>query len=188
MHIKLIEKLEDIPLPSEQWNSMVANNQTNTIFQTYEWFVSWWRALGKNNQLVLLIAYESNKVIAFAPLMLTNNSYGNKSLSFAGDTNSDYCDFVISGNHMNVISAFLEFINTRITGWNSISFINIPGQSITLSCLQTICLENKNYNISIKQRVKAPALLLNKHLNQVNSLINKYSVTRHMRKIEKLGN
>lgn len=185
MRIDWIKQFDDIPLSRDEWNDIVQHNHTNTVFQTYEWLESWWNSLGKHNQLVFLIAYDNEQIIGFAPLMMVNSLYGSKSLHFAGDTNADYCDFVINGNHMKIISAFLEFLDKNISAWNSMTLINIPSNSITLSCLQTICHEKK-YNIAIKQRIKAPALLIN---NQSEALatVNKYSVLRHLRKIEKHG-
>lgn len=187
MHIERVEQFDEIPLNREQWNNMVKYNHTNTIFQTYEWFESWWRSLGRNNQLVFLIAYDFDQIVGFAPLMIVNNLYSKKSLHFASDKNSDYCDFVINGNYMKTISAFLEYLNSCFTQWNSMVLQNIPSESITLACLQTICQE-KDYNISIKRRIKAPALLIENQHNHALSLINKYSVTRHLKKVIKLGN
>lgn len=186
MHIECINQFEDIPLTPEQWNNLVQKNDTNTIFQTYEWFESWWKVLGKKHQLVFLVAYDLGSVIGFVPLMLVNSSYGYKSLHFASDTNADYCDFVINGNHMSVISEFLKYIDTAVTGWKKITLLNIPSQSITLACLQTICLEQK-FNIAVKERTKAPALVINNRQEQALTLVNKYSVTRHLRKINKIG-
>lgn len=186
MHIEWFDQFQDIPLSRRQWNDLVSKNDTNTIFQTYEWFESWWNVLGKKHQLVFLAAYDLDTIVGFVPLMLVDNSYGKKSLHFAGDTNADYCDFVIDGNHMNIISEFMKYINTVITDWNTITLLNIPSQSITLACLQTICLE-QDYNIAVKQRVKAPALVIDGRQKQVLALVNKYSVTRHLRKINENG-
>ncbi len=186
MHIEWIDQFQDIPLSPRQWNDLVSKNDTNTIFQTYEWFESWWKVFGKKHQLVFLVAYDLDTIVGFVPLMLVDNLYGNKSLHFAGDTNSDYCDFVIAGNHMNVISEFMKYINTVVTDWNTITLLNIPGQSITLACLQTICHE-QGYNIDVKHRVKAPALVIDGRQEEALALVNKYSVKRHLRKINEHG-
>lgn len=186
MYIDCIDKFDDIPLSPQQWNAMVQKNDTNTVFQTYEWFESWWKVLGNKHRLVFLIAYDTDDIVGFVPLMLVDNLYGNKSLHFASDANADYCDFVINANHMTVISAFLKFIDTGVPEWNTMLLINIPGESITAACLQTVCQE-QNYNIAIKHRVKAPTLLIGDRPEQASTLINKYSVTRHLRKIKKQG-
>lgn len=186
MHIEWIDQFQDIPLSPEQWNNLVQKNDTNTVFQTYEWFESWWKVFGKKHQLVFLVAYDLGSVIGFVPLMLIDSSYGNKSLHFAGDTNADYCDFVIDGNQLKVISEFLKYIDTVVTDWTTMILLNIPSQSTTLACLQTICQE-QDYNIAIKQRVKAPALIIEGRQQQALALVNKYSVTRHLRRINKHG-
>lgn len=186
MHIELIEQVEDIPLDRTSWNSMVQKNQTNTVFQTYEWFESWWKNYGKKNRLVFLLAYQDEQLVAFAPLMLTSHPYGQKVLHFIGDMNADYCDFVINGNHMQVIAGFVEFLYSGIVDWTSMLLLNLPGQSTTLSCLQTVCHEN-GYNIDIKLPVSTPTLYIRNHEDEALALVNKYSVKRHLRKLEKIG-
>lgn len=186
MRIELIERIEDIPLDRDSWNSMVQNNETNSVFQTHEWFESWWKSYGQKNRLIFLLAYSDNKLLGFAPLMLTQHTYGQKVLHFVGDMNADYCDFVIDGNHMEVISAIIQYLYSGIIDWNSMLLLNIPDQSTTLSCLQTICHE-KGYNIDVKLPVSTPTLYIRNHRDEALAIINKYSVTRHIRKLEKTG-
>jgi CelD/BcsL family acetyltransferase involved in cellulose biosynthesis len=186
MHIELIQQIEDLPLDRASWHSMLQDNGTNTVFQTYEWFDSWWKNYGKSHQLVFLLAYQDEQLLAFAPLMLTTHAHGQKILHFIGDMNTDYCDFVINGNHMQVIAEFVQFLYSGVVDWTSMLLLNIPDQSTTPACLQTICHE-KGYNIDIKLPVSTPTLYIRGHRDEALAIVNKYSVNRHLRKLQKLG-
>ena len=48
-----------------QWNALVAANETNTIFQTYEWFDAWWQAFGAARELFLLVVREGDAHLRF---------------------------------------------------------------------------------------------------------------------------
>jgi len=187
MRVESFSKIEDIPLDRASWNAMVQNNETNTVFQTWEWFHSWWKNYGSKHELVFLIAYQGDRKVGFVPLMRSKQSYGQKILHFAGDTNADYCDFVIETNHLQAIDAFLRHLYSGAVGWTSMLLLNIPDQSTSIACLRTICHKN-NYNIQIKLPVPAPTLYIKNHRQDALATVNKYSVTRHLRKIEKLGN
>src|ERR1700754_4495691 len=53
--IQLIEQREQIPLTAKEWNDLVAHNETNSIFQTYEWFDAWWQTFGGAHELFFLL-------------------------------------------------------------------------------------------------------------------------------------
>jgi hypothetical protein len=45
--IQLIESAADIPLSATAWNALVSLNETNSVFQTHEWFDACYREAGR---------------------------------------------------------------------------------------------------------------------------------------------
>src|SRR5690606_12642575 len=66
MRVELITRRSDIPLDAERWNALVADNEINTVFQTYEWFDSWWQVFGKGRELFFLVVREGDEIVGFA--------------------------------------------------------------------------------------------------------------------------
>ena len=186
IRIELFKTIEEIPLDKTSWNKMIQNNITNTIFQTYEWFHSWWSSFGKTSKLIFLIAYEGDNIIGFAPFMLSTYSYGQRILRFAGDLNADYCDFVINANHIQVMEAFFNYLYESDISWTSMLLVNIPDHSLTPSCMLTISHKRRFY-LQTKAPVPTPTLLTKNHKADVSSIVGKYSINRHIRKLSKLG-
>jgi len=185
MQIKLSNSIDNIPLTKKLWNELVQKNSTNTVFQTYEWFISWWGNFNENHEMFFLTAYKDDNIVGFAPLMISIEPFGRRIIKFIGDGNSDYCDFVINENRYETISAFLDYINKSEIKWSSISLLNIPSSSTTRACVDTYCLES-NIHIQVLKNTKTPILLLN-DTQLVHEMTNKYSVMRHVKKINKAG-
>lgn len=186
IEISLSNNINDIPVDKELWNSLIKDNETNTIFQTYEWFHAWWNSYGNKHQLVFLTAYYKSKIIGFAPLMVCKEAFSQRVVRFVGDSNTDYCDFVTSKNRLKTIDEFIRYLYSGKVKWTSIVLLNIPDYSTSISCLRTIS-HKKSYNIQIKSPVPAPVLLIKENKNNAGKLSNKYSVKRHIKKISSHG-
>ena len=74
MNFTLVTDINQINIDKNTWNALVLQNQTNTIFQTYEWFHSWWEAFGDEYQLVFIIIKDEDHLKGFAPLMIQANT------------------------------------------------------------------------------------------------------------------
>jgi len=70
IEVELIEDRQRIPFSARDWNELSARSETNTIFQTYEWFDAWWSVFGPHNDLFFLVLRKRGEVVGFAPFML----------------------------------------------------------------------------------------------------------------------
>lgn len=186
MHIKHCTKLDEIPIDRVLWDKLVSLSDTDTIFQTYDWFHSWWKTYGHQYQLMFLIAYDKEDIIGFAPLMMRNQQWFKPALRFVGDNNADYCDFIISKNRLEVAACFLEYLYSGVISWSKFNLQNIPDTSTTYALLQTLAHAN-HYAIVTKRAIAAPTLLIKNHEEDALSRSNKYSVMRHVNKLNNLG-
>lgn len=186
MKIRLYEDISTIPLNESTWNDLVSKNETNTIFQTYQWFISWWQSFGIDKNLLFLVAYENKKIVAFAPLMILNEYFCKRVIKFVGDGNSDYSDFVITGNKHKAIYAFMDYIYINVNSWTEINLKNIPNYSTTRSCIETYHL-SKNSHLQILNSTTTPTLLLKNNPIFAKKITKKYSIMRHVRKLDNQG-
>jgi CelD/BcsL family acetyltransferase involved in cellulose biosynthesis len=129
--VELITRRSDIPLDAKQWNALAAANETNTVFQTYEWFDAWWEAMGEGRELFFIVIREGDEVCGFAPLMRRRSQFGWRLLEFAGTGNADYQDFILPRDKPRQLAAVCDFLRLRHWSWERLALSNVPSLSST---------------------------------------------------------
>ncbi len=174
--VELIEQRALIPLSPEEWNSLVARNETNSVFQTYEWFDAWWRTFGDAHQLFFLLLKQEGRVIGFGAMMLRRVAFGGRRLEFVGTGNADYQDFVVPQDKPAALLAICEFLRAHSSRWRSAWLTNVPSQSSTMFHL----LESGRQvglHVIEEARVRCPSLQLSDRAG-AEKLLKKYSMKR----------
>ncbi len=187
LHVALVSERARIPLSREQWNSLVEANETNTVFQTYEWFDCWWGAFGHSGRLAFLAVYREEQVVGFAALMSRKVLPGFTQLQFVGTGNSDYQDIVAPAECKRaVVAAICKFLQECDVSWQRLWLSNIPERSTTLSCLRS---EGSKYGLDLLLEAvePCPALVLDGEQQAVRDRINKYSLRRPLNWFTKRG-
>jgi peptidoglycan/xylan/chitin deacetylase (PgdA/CDA1 family)/CelD/BcsL family acetyltransferase involved in cellulose biosynthesis len=110
-----------------EWNALLRESRSNSIFVTPEWVTAWWTAYGSPSELRVLAAYdEAGLLRGIAPLRAKQTTrYGQTvhALQFLGDapvdSDSDYLDMVIApGSAGPVMDAFLRHWSQDLrNGW-----------------------------------------------------------------------
>ena len=117
---------------SEEWKRVLAKDTRATIFDTWEWYATYWRHHRKGELHVLAVT-DNGKPLAFAPLFMeTKNFMGLaiKRISFLGTDRSDYGRFITSnGTGLECLAAIVEYFNREYTGWDIIDLRNVPASS-----------------------------------------------------------
>ncbi|WP_161966096.1 GNAT family N-acetyltransferase [Steroidobacter cummioxidans] len=175
--IELIERREQIPLTAREWNDLVAQNETNSIFQTYEWFDAWWQTFGAAHELFFMLLRREGRVIGFAAMMLRNVSWRGRRLEFVGTGNADYQDFVLPYDKPAAIVSICKFLRTRASRWRSAWLSNVPRQSSTLAQLQNAGIGHGLYFVQ-EAHQRCPALRLESDRSGAEKLLKKYSLKR----------
>lgn len=184
MHFEIIDKIEDIPISSSQWNSLVSSNSTKSVFLLYEWVISWWKIFGTSHTLTIAFCKDdSGKIIGFSPLMIAKRDKGRRELCFIGDTNADYLDFVIDENKSNLLIPFVNFVFNNLD-WDSVCLKNIPSNSPTLKIIQQWQKNSKSYYLSTDVTV-CPTIIFDGKIEKI--LLNKYSSKRPYNYFNRLG-
>jgi CelD/BcsL family acetyltransferase involved in cellulose biosynthesis len=175
--IELIQQRDQIPLTAREWNDLVAHNETNSIFQTYEWFDAWWQTFGGAHQLFFLLLRREGRVIGFGAMMLRNVSWGGRRLEFVGTGNADYQDFVLPHDKPAAMVSLCKFLRVHSMRWRSAWLCNVPSQSSTLDELHKAGAGSKLYFVQEAQ-LRCPALRLEDDRPGAEKLLKKYSLKR----------
>lgn len=174
--VELIEDRSQIPLAAAEWNELVARNETNSVFQTYQWFDAWWRTFGADHQLFFLLLRQEGRIVGFGAMMLRRMSFGARRLEFVGTGNADYQDFVVLQDKQAAMHAICEFLRAHSSRWSSACLTNVPSQSSTLFYLHEA---GRRFGLHLVEegRVRCPALQLSDR-QSAQKLLKKYSLKR----------
>jgi CelD/BcsL family acetyltransferase involved in cellulose biosynthesis len=165
-----------LPLSPGQWNELVGRNETNSIFQTFEWFDSWWRTFGGEGRLFFLAVRRRQEIIGFATLMLRKR-LGLRQLELVGTGSADYQDFVLPIDKASAMGAIGRFLRANRRRWDRLHLVNIPDTSSTLGLLLASADDNQLALIE-EARVRCPTLIVADDEAAVKKLISKYSMRR----------
>jgi CelD/BcsL family acetyltransferase involved in cellulose biosynthesis len=177
LEIELIQERSALPLSPGQWNDLVRRNETNSIFQTFEWFDSWWLTFGGQGRLFFLAVRRRQEIIGFATLMLRRNRLGLRQLELAGTGSADYQDFVLPIDKASAIRAIGRFLSANRRRWDRLYLVNIPDTSSTLRLLMASADDHRLAFIE-EARVRCPTLIVADEEAAVKKLISKYSMRR----------
>ncbi len=187
MRVELITRRSDIPLDAERWNALVADNEINTVFQTYEWFDSWWQVFGKGRELFFLVVRAGDEIVGFAPLMRRRSVYGWRVLEFVGTGNSDYQDFILPKDKPRAMAAICRFLHSKWWKWDRFALANLPGHSSSVALL-TAAARDIGLRLVDEIHVPCPALDFEADSQRARHMIDKYSLRRPLNWFRKHGN
>lgn len=124
----------------DEWNALVQRSSTNTIFQTFEWHMSWWKAFSDSAQLLILIAETDGELVGIAPFMIVRRwSLGRKRriIEFIGGDAIDYADCIVDQSHAAIIPLFLDWLTEHKHLWDMLYLFNVSDTSPLLSVLHS---------------------------------------------------
>jgi CelD/BcsL family acetyltransferase involved in cellulose biosynthesis len=135
LNIQKCETWENLEALRADWEALLDRYPYATAFSTLEWLGSWWRALGANEQLVVLAFRSGSALVALAPLELSRqDALGMKlrSLRLLGDGShdSENLDFPVrSGDEQRFCSAFMDWLEGNAGEWDICQFYTLPSDS-----------------------------------------------------------
>jgi CelD/BcsL family acetyltransferase involved in cellulose biosynthesis len=150
LSVKVLTTIDDLDKLRAQWEELLAQYPPGSIFSTWEWLTTWWRAFGADQQLHVL-AFEdgSSQLVGLAPLsLITRKSLGKswKILQLMGDGSgdSDNLDLVIApGYAPAVVRALLDYLEDHSDLWDFCELNTVPTNSPAANVLMTSLAEPK---------------------------------------------
>ena len=186
LRIELITRRSQIPLDAARWNALVAANETNTVFQTFEWFDAWWQTFGASRALWFLVVRQGEEIVGFAPLTRRRSPFGWRLLEFAGTGNADYLDFVLPKDKPRQLAAIGAFLRAHRFSWERLALQNVPNHSSTHAALLEVARDT-GLHVVDEMRVTCPTLILGPDTALARGMIDKYSLRRPLNWFRKRG-
>ena len=184
MNATIISDINRISITSKEWEALVNANETNTIFQTYEWFISWWKVFGDRNDLFFIKITSGGDLIGIAPLMISK-APSNRTMRFVSDDKADYCDFILKGRKSEALIKIFETIFSLEQRWDTIVLKNIPDYSSSTRIITEICKRNESK--FRKSYITCPTLLIEGSSGNALSITRKKTERRRYNYFRKKG-
>ena len=140
MKICEVNTLEGLLDLRSEWTELLKKSD-HSIFSTWEWLCTWWKHFGNNKHLLILLAYENERLVGIAPLMYSiHTKYGLRQgmIEFTGTWHSNYADFIIKDNSDNCLPPFIKYLHSIPEKWNCAALTNVPGNQRSIARLKQI--------------------------------------------------
>jgi CelD/BcsL family acetyltransferase involved in cellulose biosynthesis len=176
-----------------EWDALLQESRTNTIFLTWEWLSAWWKAYGKDKELHIIRVVKDGHTVGLAPFyrkkILKFGFLSFRILALVGDgsNDSDYLDWISrDGEEEAVNRSVVEYLLQCRRDWDLIFLNEIPENSPHLAFLRHLSsrngwhceetevpcayvnlpLEWETYLLSLKPRMRTKIRSLPKQLEQ----------------------
>lgn len=186
LNIDVATKWSEVSVTRGEWNDLCARCADANVFQTFEWYASWWAAFGRHHQLLLLTARNYNRLLGIAPLMIVGAKTRRARITFIGAEHADYQDFLLADDASEVV---LDRLLARLLeldfSWRRFELRNVPETSINLKRLMVIA--GSNGLLSICRKSCCPTLRIRGNEAHVKRIVDKYSMRRPFIAFKRLG-
>jgi CelD/BcsL family acetyltransferase involved in cellulose biosynthesis len=191
--VKVFRTIDDLDKLCVRWDELLAEYPQASIFSSWEWLTTWWRAFGADQQLHVL-AFEdgSSRLVGLAPLALTTReSLGKnwKILRLMGDGSgdSDNLDLVVApGYAPAVVWSFLTYLEDHSDFWDFCELNAVPANSPAANVLMKSLAEHK----WVHELAETPCCQIplpgdwDTYFKQLSSTVRK-NFKYHLRRLEK---
>lgn len=133
---------EEVAALEPDWNALLARSGSDTVFLTWEWVDSWWRAYGEGLRPCVVTFERQGVLVGIAPLCRRPVSrlvaLRHEAIGFLGDgsADSDYLDLVAApGEEQAVADALAEVLGTLASGPSLARLHEVPATSPNLEPL-----------------------------------------------------
>ncbi len=143
MIVSAIQTEEEFCSLENEWNCLLRNSASDTVFLTWEWMRTWWKYYGTGKSLfIITVRGEAGRLLGLAPLCIKNTGFHGlatlKALSFlgSGEVCADYLDFIAeAGKEREVLKAIFDSLNAGSRLWDYVLLSDIPEKSETLDII-----------------------------------------------------
>ncbi|MGL4647891.1 MAG: GNAT family N-acetyltransferase [Caldilineaceae bacterium] len=182
-----------------EWNTLLRDSTSNTLFLTHEWQSTWWRNLGEGDLWILAWRQASSgKLVAITPLYRiqfgpdAGPAYaGKRQLNIVGCLEvSDYLDLIIAdGWESAVYPALLAWLQSDAAPeWDLLDLCNLPEWSPTHRVLPTL-MQESGLNVRVFLEDVAPQfplpLRFEEYLSTQVDKKQRHEIRRKMRRAER---
>ena len=122
-----------------EWNQLVAQSVTDSVFVTFEWLSSWWQCFASpGDSLHIVMAFRGAELCAAAPLLKRRERRGRisvVSLRSLTNVHTPRYDWLWRKDDSRAIRSVIEAVH-RDSGWDTMALDYVPSDSPTLRALE----------------------------------------------------
>ncbi len=135
----------------DDWNALLKQSPSDTIFLTREFQQTWWTHLSHGGQLRVLTAHDDGRLLGIAPLYLAGED-GHRSLRLIGGVEvADYLDVIVpAAQHAAVLDEMLRALAAQ-GDWQQLDLRNLPESSPTRLALPPLAAK---YGMALAEKVE----------------------------------
>jgi CelD/BcsL family acetyltransferase involved in cellulose biosynthesis len=144
LHVRLYQDPHTFQTLAPRWDELLSEFAGATVFCTWEWLTTWWRAFGGRQKLMILAFFEpGDRLVGVAPLMLdTVPLYFGLHLRVLrllgdGSGDSDNLDLPVRDGYENLfVTSLLEWLQNQADEWDLCELNTLPPDSPVATRLQ----------------------------------------------------
>jgi CelD/BcsL family acetyltransferase involved in cellulose biosynthesis len=146
MEIKVIKDTQGMRDLKDDWNNLLQDNQSNTIFLTWEWLNAWWEVFRDGRKLAILAFWDKDELIGIAPFLQRKArhfyilSYNRIEFLASGEDEEDeicseYLNIITKkGKEEEVVNAMVEYFEKN-NSWDEIILNELSADNINTKVL-----------------------------------------------------
>ena len=123
---RIIDGFEDPTFGREEWQTLLQQGVTDSVFLTWHFQRAWWETLGRG-KLLLIVAERNDNVVALAPFYIDSQMVYFLGTGFE----SDCLDFIGDVRDPEVLDALLDTARAHTPNFEGFKFYFIPEKSET---------------------------------------------------------
>lgn len=164
MKIEEISNYADFVSLKDEWNTLLKNSDTDSIFLRHEWFDCWWKSHASNAEnapqlYILLIKNNEGKIIGIFPFLRCRATYRRLSVKQIGCLQSGltpHIDFILTGDKEKIINTVLTHLCLN-NQWDIIALNTFPAYSETHTILLK-ALRSKKIKFGSQPSLNSPVI------------------------------
>ncbi len=140
MRITVVKETGNFLEIKEAWHTLCDDPEySSSAFASFEWYETWWRHYSAGATLHMITMWDSDKLVAIAPLMLrrvTIHGLPLTALCFMENNQSLNNDFIVAPAARELFfHELLRHLSAQTAHWDVIIFRNIPDTSLNCGAL-----------------------------------------------------
>lgn len=136
LRVERVDDPNELAELRDPWNALAAGTERAQFFQTYDWFASYWRHYGNDQQLHLLLVRDEQKLIGIVPLVIRTERRQVGRLNVLTYPLDDWGSFYhpVSTDNQRTITAAVDYLRQNQKRWEILSWRWCdPHQAATIS-------------------------------------------------------
>ena len=189
--VEVVTEYETFLQLQTKWDRLAEDAGLSHPFLSHDWVRTWWECFGEGKELFLLLVMEKEKLMAIAPLMLSQEKmYGMRMrrLGFIYNPHTPRCDFLVARDSKQAYWAIWEYLRHNKNVWDVVDLCQMPAESRTLLEIQEYACADQ-FLTGIWQGEKSPYVpveMWNVYLDGLNNKHRK-KLRNGLKSINKLG-